>query len=261
MKKGRLWTTDEVVLALALYEITPSSKISGKNPDIIRLAEILGRSAGSVSFKISNLLSLDKSRSNGPKGFCNCSQTDREVFETYWDSEIGGINLEALSQRALQICAENEALYEAPVLLNLVPSVPVTGEDVFRLTKQRKNQNFFRTAVLANCNESCVISHCKLPCLLEAAHILPWSEDESSRLNVANGIALNPLLHTAYDLDLLGITPDGKVVFSKAIKASKDFYIESLQKFDGRFIDFSKLNVPINRDFLSCRYDRFLKDQ
>lgn len=261
MSTGRFWTEDEIVLALALYEITPSSKISGKNPAIMRLAQMLGRSSGSVSFKIANLLALDKSRTNGPKGFGNYSQLDREVFETYWDSKSGGINLVALSKKALQICSNNEAMREAPELLNITPSGQIVGEDVLRLTKQRKNQGYFRTAVLANCNESCVISHCSLPSLLEAAHILPWSESESSRLSVANGIALNPLLHKAYDLDLLGITADGKVVFSEALKASSNFYSESLQNFDGRLIDFSQLKVPVNQDFLSVRFEQFLKNQ
>lgn len=261
MATGRLWTKDEVVLALALYEITPSSKISGKNPAIMRLAQMLGRSSGSVSFKIANLLALDKSRTNGPKGFGNCSQLDRDVFETYWDAKSGGINLESLSKKVLQICESNNDLRETPELLKINPLPPVAGEDVFRLTKQRMNQSFFRTAVLANCNESCVISHCALPSLLEAAHILPWSDAESSRLSVANGIALNPLLHKAYDLDLLGITADGKVIFSEALKASTDFYSESLQNFDGRSIDFSQLKVPVNQDFLNVRFEQFLKNQ
>lgn len=261
MATGRLWTEDEIVLALALYEITPSSKISGKNPAIMRLAQMLGRSSGSVSFKIANLLALDKSRTNGPKGFGNCSQLDKEVFETYWDSKSGSIDLDALSKKALQICSNNDAMREAPELLNITPQGEILGQDVFRLTKHRKNQSYFRTAVLANCNESCVISHCALPSLLEAAHILPWSEAEESRLSVANGIALNPLLHKAYDLDLLGITADGKVIFSEALKASTDFYSESLQNLDGRCIDFSQLKVPVNQDFLGIRFEQFQKKQ
>lgn len=261
MTTRRPWTEDEIVLALALYEITPSSKISGKNPAIMRLAQMLGRSSGSVSFKIANLLALDTSRTNGPKGFGNCSQLDKKVFDTYWDSNSGGINLKALSKKVLRICSNNDAVREAPELLNISFSTQIAGEDVFRLTKQRKNQSFFRTAVLANCNESCVISHCALPSLLEAAHILPWSEAEESRLSVTNGIALNPLLHRAYDLDLLGITADGKVVFSDALKVSTEFYSESLNALEGRVIDFNTFKVPVNRDFLSLRYDSFLKAQ
>ena len=61
------WSRDEVVLALGLYAITPASQINQKNKAIQELAELLGRTPGAVSFKLSNLLGLDKHRRGGQK--------------------------------------------------------------------------------------------------------------------------------------------------------------------------------------------------
>ena len=44
--------------------------------------------------------------------------------------------------------------------------------------------------------------------LLIASHIVPWSVDETNRLNPTNGIALNPLHDKAFELGYLTFTPE-----------------------------------------------------
>ena len=47
-RNGEKWSREETILAYELYCRTPFSKISQTNPEIIKLAELLGRTPGSV---------------------------------------------------------------------------------------------------------------------------------------------------------------------------------------------------------------------
>ena len=47
-KYGQKWSEEETILAFYLYCQVPFSKITKTNPDIIRLAKILGRTPSSV---------------------------------------------------------------------------------------------------------------------------------------------------------------------------------------------------------------------
>lgn len=58
-RQGQKWNRDEIILTLDLYFRIPFSKISQNNKDVIALAELLGRTAGSVGLKLANLASLD----------------------------------------------------------------------------------------------------------------------------------------------------------------------------------------------------------
>ena len=93
----RNWSWEEVTIALGLYAVTPASKISGKNKAIQELAVLLGRTPGAVSYKLSNLLDLDKHRQGGPKGFGNSSKTDKEIMYKFSaDGDPGNLKLDLL---------------------------------------------------------------------------------------------------------------------------------------------------------------------
>ena len=69
------WSDDEVTLALMLYLSQPFGKLRSTNPDVVRLAALLGRSPGAVSFKLGNLGFCDNTlRERGVKGLSNVSQ-------------------------------------------------------------------------------------------------------------------------------------------------------------------------------------------
>lgn len=62
MKKGQqLWTRDELILAINLYCKLPFGKIHRGNPDIVELANLLGRTPSSIAYKLVNFASLDPS--------------------------------------------------------------------------------------------------------------------------------------------------------------------------------------------------------
>lgn len=53
------WSREETILAFDLYCRTPFGKIGKKNPDIIELAGLIGRTPGSVALKMHNLAHHD----------------------------------------------------------------------------------------------------------------------------------------------------------------------------------------------------------
>ena len=58
---GQKWSEEETILAFYLYCQIPFSKVTKTNPDIIRLANLLGRTPSSVGLKLSNLPILTQS--------------------------------------------------------------------------------------------------------------------------------------------------------------------------------------------------------
>lgn len=56
---GKKWTREETILAFDLYCNMPFSKVTKRNPRIIELASLIGRTPDSVVFKIGNLAHHD----------------------------------------------------------------------------------------------------------------------------------------------------------------------------------------------------------
>lgn len=73
----------------------------------------------------------------------------------------------------------------------------------------------FRPLVLRAYGYRCCLTGVALR-LVDAAHIIPVS-DPTSTDEPRNGIALNPLMHRAYDCGLLGLLPGGKTAMNKRI--------------------------------------------
>ena len=86
------------------------------------------------------------------------------------------------------------------------------------VVKQRVSQSFFRSAVMSSYNHRCCISGITIPSLLEACHIVAWSDDKLNRTNPKNGLCMNSFFHKAYDKHLLGISPDMKIVISEKLR-------------------------------------------
>lgn len=53
------WTREQRLIAFALYCRTPFGKMHSRNPEIIKLAQLLGRTPGSLAMKLVNFASLD----------------------------------------------------------------------------------------------------------------------------------------------------------------------------------------------------------
>lgn len=59
MAAGSAWSREELVLALNLYNRTPFGRMHLSNPDVVALADLIGRSPSSVALRLANFAHLD----------------------------------------------------------------------------------------------------------------------------------------------------------------------------------------------------------
>ena len=78
------WTREEHILAFNLYCQIPFGTIHIRNPRIMELAKLLGRSVGSVSRKLANFSRLDPFlRQRGIKGLEHGAKGEEEVWKEF----------------------------------------------------------------------------------------------------------------------------------------------------------------------------------
>ncbi len=210
MKEGqKLWTREELILAINLYCKLPFGKLYSRNPDVIELAKLIDRTPGSVAFKLVNFASLDPQlKARGIKGASNVSKLDKEIWNEFfnnWDN----LFYESEELYAKKKKTSVDRLYDIDLT-----QLPKSGEEKARMVRVRTNQVVFRTLVMANYDFSCCITGINQPELLIASHIVPWSQDNKNRLNPKNGLALNALHDKAFDKGLITITEDYKIKVS-----------------------------------------------
>ncbi|MEY6431244.1 HNH endonuclease [Thioalkalicoccus limnaeus] len=123
----------------------------------------------------------------------------------------------------------------------------------------RLHQGEFRALVLDAYDRRCAISGLPIPDLLEAAHIIP-DRDVRGRPEVNNGLCLSTLHHSAYDRNLLGIDPDGRVVVAPAVLEQHDgpTLEQSIKGFNGQQIRWPRhAQDRPNPEFLAERFEQF----
>jgi len=232
MKEGqKLWTREELSLAINLYCKLPFGRLHSHNPEIIKLANLIGRSPGAVAYKLVNFASLDPSlKARGIKGASNASNLDRVIWNEFFN------NWDKLPFESEKLLAKLE--HTTVEKLNNIPEkeLPKEGKEREQIIKARVNQSFFRSSVLTSYNYTCCITGISTPELLIAGHIKPWSLDEKNRLNPQNGIAINALHDKAFENGLITITADFKIkVSSLLLKQKKSPSIEEyFLKYDNQ---------------------------
>lgn len=240
MKKGqKLWTREELILAMNLYCKIPFGKMHQSNPLVVRLAELIGRTPGAVAYKLVNLASLDPSlKARGIKGASNASKLDEAIWNEFYNNWK---DLPFESEKLLSKF-ENRTIED---LNNIdLESLP-RGKTREQVVKARVNQSFFRRSILASYNNTCCITGLKNRALLIAGHIIPWSFDERTRLNPRNGIAINALHDKAFETGLITITPEYKIKVSKELYDQKK--IRSLEKY---FFQYNDKSIILPTKFL-----------
>ena len=252
-----LWTKEQAIIALDLYCKVPFNKATNSNPDIQRVANLIGRSVTSVKMKIGNFGNFDPElKKRGIVGLSNISKLDEEVWNEYfnhWDKL-------AYDAQILISKYENKAIEEVAQIEDSIKNLP-EGKEKLVIVKQRINQSFFRNAVLASYSSTCCITGLKNPKLLEACHIADWSKDTENRTNPSNGLCMNSLMHKAYDNFLISVSPDYEILVSdKFLESEKENHIISdmLSQINHR-----KINLPTRffpeKIFLDFHHQKFLE--
>lgn len=88
------------------------------------------------------------------------------------------------------------------------PYAPNTRDERERIARQiraRRGQAAFRHELRKRFKDTCLVTQCRLPDLLEAAHISPYRGEKDN--HPSNGLLLRADIHTLFDLDLLGVEP------------------------------------------------------
>lgn len=240
-----LWTREEEIIVFNLYCKIPFQSSSKNNPEVIKIAKIIGRSPSAVNMKIGNFGSFDENlKAKGIVGLKNASKLDEQIwkeFNNHWDE------LSFESERLIKKFQGEKEIEE---------KIPV-GKEKISTVKQRVNQNFFRRAVLASYKNSCCITGLNNSELLIASHIKSWKDsDENEKTNPCNGLCLNALHDKAFDRGFLTVTPDYKIHVSKNISDICDGV--SVEKFfncyEGEKISLPEKFLPM-KDFLIYHND------
>jgi putative restriction endonuclease len=252
------WTREELILTMNLYVKIPFGTIHTRNPKIIALADIIGRSVNSVTLRLTNFASHDPyHKARGIKGMSQSSKATEEVFNEFvndWDN---------LLYESEKILAEKEQTTLEQKFYSVLNDIDLTnkkGEFKIREVKTRVNQSLFRQMVLANYNSKCAITGIEQTELLIASHIVPWAKNEKERLNPENGICLSSLYDKAFDVGLIGIDSNYKVVLSSNLKKShkKTFYANFFGNFENKEINLPNKFLP-KKDFLAYHFEHIFK--
>jgi len=240
MKKGqRLWTREELILAINLYCKLPFGRLHRLNPEVIHLSELINRTPSSVAYKLVNFASLDPSlKARGIKGASNASKLDKIIWEEFYK------NWEDLPYESEKLLAKIENKPIENISKIDLKNLPI-GKSREKMIKVRVNQSFFRSSILASYNNTCCITGLSQSELLIAGHIKPWSEDEKNRLNPRNGIAINALHDKAFENGLITITPDYKIQVSNVLLKQKK--TETLDKY---FLQYQDKEIVLPSRFL-----------
>lgn len=187
------WTRDELRLTCALYFELPFGRMSKGSPEVIALAERLGRTPNSVAMKLVQFASLDRyHQQRGVRGLQNTSQADRAVWEEFQGDCVGTIAELELPQGE--------------------------GRDEWRLQKARVEQGAFRRVVLAAYDFKCCVTGNPVSELLVASHILPWAEYPEQRLNPRNGLCLSAEFDRAFDRKLIGVDEEFRLRITRELR-------------------------------------------
>src|SRR5512138_844191 len=118
MAKRIRWTRDQQLIGLRLYMRLPFGKLHGRNPEIIALANRIGRTPNALAMKACNFASLDPAfRATNRRGLSGASDADRAIWQEFT------ANPEA-------IAAEAEEAYDALGLAAPTPPPPAPPDEL-----------------------------------------------------------------------------------------------------------------------------------
>ncbi|MBP5470123.1 MAG: HNH endonuclease [Candidatus Riflebacteria bacterium] len=241
------WSYNETLLAFNLYCKIPFGRINYRNPDIINLAEIIGRTPSSVAMKMVNLASLDPElQKRGIKGLSNNSKIEKEIWNDFnIDSTALIIQANELLKQYKSTNSLNFTEINKPIEEDLI-ELP-KGSNLETITTRRLGQVFFRRCVLASYDYKCCVTGINVQQFLVASHIKPWvaSDDKTEKTNPRNGLCLNSLHDKAFDCGLISLDTEFRIIVSNKFKElNTDNYTKELilgfegkkRELPGRFV-------------------------
>ena len=217
--KGSRWTREELVVSLELFTRFPKG-VNSKNPEVIRYADAVGRTANAMSIRVNNILALDPAtKADGRVGL---SGGRSELLVSLWDYMVNDKDGFAIES--------HNALVKFGLLDDTTWVVNVHGGDeVIYVGRNRDVQStarvgqaVFRRMMFNNYEARCCISDVTVSDMLMASHILPWARCDLHRLNPANGLLLSVWHDKAFDSGYITMTDDYRVQVAYDLKIRAD---------------------------------------
>lgn len=247
------WTREETIVAFNVYCKIPFKSCSKTHPIIIKYANLLNRTPSALNMKIGNIGRLDPDlKRQGISGLVHGAKMEEEV----WNEFYGNPELLAFESEKIIARLTNQSIeMSTSIRTDDLPQ----GRERSVIIKQRVNQSFFRSTVMSAYNFHCCISGVNIAELLEACHIVDWSQDERNRVNPKNGLCMNSFFHKAYDKHLLGITPDMRIVVSEELLqgSTEISFFNYLKTIDGKKILLPDKFLP-QKELLEIHYNKFI---
>jgi putative restriction endonuclease len=244
------WTRQQLLVAFNLYCQMPFGKMHSRNPEIIKYAELIGRTPSALAMKLTNIASLDPAiTSTGRKGLEGASAADKAMWQ---EMQANWEQFAIEAQNAASVLGATTE-FGATVGDTSIPDevVDYTGSNKIVQTTTRVGQDFFRRSVLSAYNYRCCITGLSVPKLLVASHIIPWRVDAANRLNPRNGLCLSILHDKSFDAGIIAIAEDMTVSVSRKHATTIDHFFKSaLLAYDGKPILLPEKFSPLS-EFLS----------
>jgi hypothetical protein len=143
-REGENWNREEHVIAFNLYSQIPFGTIHMRNPKVIELAALLGRTPGSVSYKLSNFARLDPAlKARGIRGSPHGAKGEEKVWHEF-AQRPDALVYESAQLLALRLGRSVENVAEVDE-----SDLPPPGEEREAIVRLRVSQSFFRKRVLS----------------------------------------------------------------------------------------------------------------
>jgi putative restriction endonuclease len=238
------WSREETILAMNLYCRIPFGRQHSRAPEVIELANAIGRTPGSIAMKLNNITSIDpEEQTRGVKGLSSSSKLDKIIWDEFHN------NWEAMAAESEYLWREivtqrqplNEISANTNVNVELEKLEATRPTEASRTVKARLAQSFFRQTVLSAYLGRCCISGIPIPELLIASHIMPWSDFPNQRINPCNGLCLSRLHDAAFDKGLIAFDEKYRLTVSKRLK---DYLPEESLSINFSAHEGKKLQLP-----------------
>lgn len=256
MNRSR-WTREDFILVMNLYAKLRYGQFSYRNVEVIKLAELIGKTPGAVAFKLVHLSRQDPKHKDRVKGLANPGKNAIEIYNEFasnWDEMLYESEILLASYQKIRI---EEDFLDKQEIEKLEQDILIgkEGLDVQRLVKTRVNQSLFRKVVVNNYSNSCTVCSLNIENLLVASHIVKWSSNQTHRLNPENGLCLCNIHDRAFELGYIGIKNDYKILVSPELNQihSKETLNALFKRHENQSIILPDKFYP-NPEFLEQHY-------
>ena len=115
------------------------------------------------------------------------------------------------------------------------------GTEIKALINQRVGQDSLRKELLRIYSGRCAMCNIDEPKLLRASHIIPWSEEEKTRLDLRNAILLCGLHDLSFEFGHITLLPSFKIQFNQNTSSDTLNLLKTITR--------KKLRLPLYKEF------------